>query len=51
MSLINSKVGLSLAWVEKLSNAGTTATFNITDPKLHVRVVILLTEDNVKLSK
>ena len=34
-----------------MSSAGTAATFTITDTKLYVPVVILKTEDNVKLSK
>ena len=34
-----------------MCSAGTAATFAITDTKLHVPVVTLKTEDNVKLSK
>ena len=65
MSLINCKAEPSLAWGEKcvlsggediadgviVANAGTAATFKITDVKLYVLVVTLLAEDNLKLSK
>ena len=34
-----------------MCSVGTAATFAITDTKLHVPVVTLKTEDNVKLSK
>ena len=34
-----------------MSNAGTAATFVITDTKLYVSVVTFKTEDNAKLSK
>ena len=64
MSLINCKIELS--WIEivyllsggenindaeAVANAGTAATFKINDAKLHVLVVTLWAEDNVKLSK
>ena len=65
MPLINSRVELSLEWIENyvspggeninnegaVVNARTAATFKITDAKLYVPIVTLLTEDNVKLSK
>ena len=65
MPLINCKIELSLTWIENcvlsggenmndagaVANAGTAATFNITDAKLHVPVVTLSVEDNIKLSK
>ena len=53
MPLNNCKIELSLKRFENyiLSSAGTTTTFAITDTKLYVPVVILKTEDNVKLSK
>ena len=53
MPLINCKIELSLKWIENciLSNAGTAATFTITDAKLYVPIVTLRTEDNTKLSK
>ena len=52
MQLINCKVELSLKWIERrLLTAATTATFRITDAKLYVPIVTLLTEDNSKLSK
>ena len=61
--LINCKVELSLRWIENCvlttaeigANANATgadgATFTVADAKLHVPVVTLSTEDNVKLSK
>ena len=53
MALINCKIEFSLEWYEecKLSNAGTAATFKITDAKRYVPIVSLKTEDNTKLSK
>ena len=63
MPLINCKVELSLRWIEScaLTTAATgatanatgadTATFKITDLKLYVLVVTLLTEDSAKLAK
>ena len=52
MSLINCKVELSLKWIENCMLAtATTATFKLTDAKLYVPIVTLLSEDNVKLSK
>ena len=64
MPLINCEVELSLSWIENcvlsggenindgvVANAGTAATFKITDAKLYVPVVTLSTEDNAKLSK
>ena len=62
--LINCEVELSLSWIENcvlsggenindgvVANAGTAATFKITDAKLYVPVVTLSTEDNAKLTK
>ena len=53
MPLINCKIEFSLGWYEKciLSNAGTAATFTITDAKLYVPIVTLKIEDNTKLTK
>ena len=65
MSLIICKVELPLTWIENcvlsgaeniknawvVANAGTVASFKITDVKLYVAVVTLWTEDSVKLSK
>ena len=53
MPLINCKIEFLLGWYEKciLSNAGTAATFAITDAKIYVQIVTLRTEDNTKLSK
>ena len=53
MPLTNCKIELSLKQIENciLSNAGTAATFTITDAKLYVPIVTLKTEDNTKLSK
>ena len=52
MPLINCKVELSLKWYETcLLTTATTATFKITDAKLHVPIVTLSVEDNLKLSK
>ena len=63
MPLINCNVKLSLKWIENCvlttaeigADANATgvdsATSTITDAKLHVPVVTLSTEGNVKLSK
>ena len=53
MPLINCKIEFSLGWYEEciLSNAGTAATFKISDAKLYVPIVTLKTKDNTKLSK
>ena len=55
MPLINSKVELSLKWIENcvLTTAAnaSNATFEIADPKLYVPVVTLSAEDYVKLVK
>ena len=53
MPLINCKIERLLKWYENciLSSAGNAATFTITDAKLYVRIVILKTKDNTKLSK
>ena len=63
MPLINCKVELSSTWIENYvlttaavnTNANETgadsATFKITDARLHVPVVTLSAEDNAKLSK
>ena len=50
MPLFNCKVELLLKWYEKciLSSAGTAAIYAITNTKLYVPVVTLMTEDNVK---
>ena len=61
--LINCRVDLSLRWIENcvlsggenindaaVVNAGTAATFKLTDAKLYVSIVALSTEDIVKLS-
>ena len=49
----NCKVEFLLGWYEKciLPNAGSAATFTITDAKRYVPIVTLRTEDNKKLSK
>ena len=51
--LINCKVHLELNSIEDciLSSAGGSAKFEITDPKLHVRIVTLSTKDSVNLTK
>ena len=59
MSLTNSKIELSLKWIENCiltvnpdaNNNINKATFTITDAKLYVPIVTLSSEDNVKLSK
>ena len=65
MPLITCEFELSLSWIENcvlsgwekidnagaVANAGTAATFKITDAKLYVPVVTLSTEDNAKLTK
>ena len=52
MPLINCKVEISLKWIENcILTTATTATFKITDVKLYVPIVILSSEDNVKLSE
>ena len=53
MPLIKCKIEFSLGWYKEciLSNAGTAATFKITDAKLYVPIVTLRTEDNTKLPK
>ena len=63
MALINNKVELSLKWIENSvlitapigadtnATGADSATFKITDAKLHVPVVTLSTEDNAKLAK
>ena len=63
MPLINCRIELLLRWIEKMdgwmaeigANASATgadsATFTITDAQLHVPVVTLSIEDNLKLSK
>ena len=53
MPLINCKVELSLKWYEEfiLSNSENAETFTITDEKRYIPIVILKTEDNIKLSK
>ena len=53
MPLINCKVYLELNWIENciLSTAGGSAKFEITDAKLHVRIVTLSTKDCANLTK
>ena len=53
MPLINCKIHLELNWIEDcvLSSAGNSATFKITDAKLHVPIVTLSTKDNANLTK
>ena len=53
MPLINCKIEFLLKWYEEciLFNAGTAATFTITDAKLYMAIVTLKIEDNTKLSK
>ena len=55
MQLNNSKIELSLNWIENCvlttSAKANKATFKITDAKLYVPVVTLLTKDNAKLTK
>ena len=63
MPLINSKVELSLKWIENCvltsaeigadaNNTGAySATFRITEAKLHVPIATLSAEDNAKLLK
>ena len=63
--MINFEVELSLTWIENcelsggenisnagaITNAGTAATFRITDAKLHFPAVTLPVEDSIKLSR
>ena len=51
ISLINCEINLILTWFDKcvLFNDAKAATFAIADTKLYVPVVILLTQNNVKL--
>ena len=51
MPLMNRKVFLK-NWIENcvLSSAGSSAKFKITDAKLNIPTVTLLTKDNVKLA-
>ena len=53
MSIINCEINLILALPKNcnISSATTKTKFAITDTKLYVPVVTLLTEDNVKLLK
>ena len=53
MPLINCKVQLSLPWDSNcvLSYLVGASTFTMTDVNLYVPIVILLTEENAKLSK
>ena len=53
MPMINCKVELSLTWDPNcvLCTLAVASTFTITDAKLYVTVVILSTEDNVRLPK
>ena len=53
MDLINCEINLDLNWSENCvivaNNTDQDATFSITDTKLCVPVVTLLTQDNAKL--
>ena len=51
MSLINSEVNLILRWSSTcvITNCTGAGTFKITDTKLYVPAVTLLTQDNSKL--
>ena len=53
MTLINSKVELSLSWDPNciLTSLGGAPIFSVTDAKLFVPIVTLSIEDNAKLSK
>ena len=53
MPLTNCKVYIELNWIEDciLSSAGNTATFAITDTKLHVPIVTLSTKGSANLAK
>ena len=53
MPLISCKIHLELTWIENcvLPSAGRSATFIITDAKLHIPIVTLSTKDNAKLAK
>ena len=53
MPLINLRIHLELNWIQNciLSSGGDSAKFKITDTKLHVPLVTLLTKDNVNLTK
>ena len=53
MPLINLRIHLELNWIQScvLSSDGDSAKFKITDTKLHVPLVTLLTKDNVNLTK
>ena len=50
-ALINCEINFILTWSDKcvLSNNTKATTFAITDTKLHVPVLTLSTQDNVKL--
>ena len=53
MPLINWEINLDLGWSKNwvivANNADQAATFSITDTKLYVSVITLLTQDNTKL--
>ena len=53
MPLINWEINLDLGWSKNwvivANNADQAATFSITDTKLYVPVITLLTQDNTKL--
>ena len=51
MSLINCEIYLILTWSSTcvINNSTSTGTFAKTDMKLHVPVITLSTQDNVKL--
>ena len=53
MPLINWEINLDLSWSKNwvivANNADQAATFSITDTKLYVPVITLLTQDNTKL--
>ena len=51
MFLINSEINLILTWSENYIISSSTGkdNFNVTDAKLYVSVVTVLTQDNAKL--
>ena len=51
MSLINCEISLILTWSKNcvVSSATETTEFAITDTKLYVPVIVLSTENNIKL--
>ena len=53
MHLVNCKINLELNWIKNcvMSVFVASTKFKITNTKLHVPIVTLSTEDNVKLTK